>query len=92
MLPQIALGQSQSSILATAYFENEILDLLNVFIPPLMSSTMNADILTSRNGKNSNQSSSNDKQVSSDKGEVGRKEKADNEKSEKTIKNLESSS
>ncbi|MCD8210463.1 MAG: hypothetical protein LUC37_02835 [Prevotella sp.] len=45
MLPQIALGQSQSSILANAHFENDILDLVNVFIPPLMSSTMNADVL-----------------------------------------------
>lgn len=45
MLPPIALGQSQSSILANAYFENKILDLVNVFIPPLMSSTMNSDIL-----------------------------------------------
>lgn len=45
MLPQIALGQSQSSILATAYFENKILDLINVFIPPISSNTMNADIL-----------------------------------------------
>ena len=42
MLPQIALGQTQSAILATAYFENDILDLVRVFIPPLMSSTMNA--------------------------------------------------
>lgn len=49
MLPQIALGQSQSSILATAYFENDILDLVNVFIPPLMSSTMNAEILNRNN-------------------------------------------
>jgi len=39
MLPQIALGQSQSSILATAYFENEILDLNSIFTPPAMSST-----------------------------------------------------
>ena len=45
MLPQIALGQSQSSILATAYFENKILDLINVFIPPISSNTMNADML-----------------------------------------------
>jgi hypothetical protein len=45
MLPQIALGQSQSSILATAYFENDILDLVNVFIPPISSATMNADTL-----------------------------------------------
>lgn len=50
MLPQIALGQSQSSILATAYFENDILDLVNVFIPPLMSSTMNAEILNRGEG------------------------------------------
>lgn len=50
MLPQIALGQSQSSILATAYFENDILDLVNVFIPPLMSSTMNAEILNRNDG------------------------------------------
>ena len=45
MLPQVALGQSQSAVLATAYFENDILDLVNVFIPPLMSSTMNAEVL-----------------------------------------------
>ena len=45
MLPQIALGQTQSAILANAYFENDILDLANVFIPPMMSSTMNSDVL-----------------------------------------------
>ena len=75
MLPQIALGQSQSSILANAFFENDILDLINVFIPPLMSSTMNGDILSRSKGN-------------SDTG-AGRKEKPDDEKSEKTIKNLE---
>ena len=55
MLPQIALGQSQSSILATAYFENEVLDLINVFIPPLTSNTMNGDMLkkSDPNSKNS---------------------------------------
>ena len=52
MLPQIALGQSQSSILANAYFENDILDLVNVFIPPMMSSTMNADALQTMKEKN----------------------------------------
>ena len=75
MLPQIALGQSQSSILATAYFENDILDLVNVFIPPLMSSTMNADVL------NRNKSASD-----SENG-AGRPEKEDDEKSTKTIQN-----
>ena len=77
MLPQIALGQSQSSILANAYFENDILDLINVFIPPLMSSTMNGDILGRTKGG------------SGDGEGAGRKEKPDDEKSEKTIKNLE---
>ena len=78
MLPQIALGQSQSSILATAYFENDILDLINVFIPPLMSSTMNAEVL--------------DRNKNGEEKKVGRKEKADDEKSEKTIANRESMS
>ena len=81
MLPQIALGQSQSSILATAYFENDILDLVNVFIPPLMSSTMNADVLN----RNKTGTNLEDK-------EVGRPEKQDDEKATKTIQNRESMS
>ena len=52
LLPQIALGQSQSMILASAYFENEILDLITLFIPPMMSSTMNVEAMTSVTGKN----------------------------------------
>jgi hypothetical protein len=39
-MPVIALGQSQSSVYNLAYFENEILDLPSLMIPPLMSSTM----------------------------------------------------
>lgn len=50
MLPQVAMGQSQSTVLATAFFENDYLDLINVFIPPLISSTMNPDMLKARNG------------------------------------------
>ena len=82
MLPQIALGQSQSSILATAYFENDVLDLVSVFVPPLTSNTMNADALAQRNGNKNNKTSSS--------GEVGRPEKEDNEKSDKTLANRES--
>lgn len=52
LLAQIALGQSQSSILANAYFENDVLDLVNVFIPPMMSSTMNSDVLNRVNQQN----------------------------------------
>ena len=91
MLPQIALGQSQSSILANAYFENDILDLLNVFIPPLMSSTMNAEALNGGGGnKDSKSNNSSGKQKApGEEGQAGRKEKADDEKSEKTIANRE---
>ena len=83
MLPQIALGQSQSSILANAYFENDVLDLVNVFIPPMMSSTMNGETV---------QSLGNKKKAgdNSDNTQGGRPEKADDEKAEKTIQNKES--
>ena len=85
MLPQIALGQTQSSILANAYFENDVLDLVNVFIPPLMSSTMNADVL---NRVRSDQGKGN---AGSGSGEgPGRKELEDDQKSEKTLRNKES--
>ena len=82
MLPQIALGQAQSTILANAYFENQILDLVNIFIPPMMSSTMNSDVLNRLNNQN--------KQNSDSTG--GRPEKSDDEKSEKTLMNEESQS
>ena len=80
MLPQIALGQSQSSILANAYFENDILDLVNVFIPPMMSSTMNGETIQNLGDKKKNDTEP----------QGGRPEKADDEKAEKTIQNKES--
>ena len=82
MLPQIALGQSQSSILANAYFENDILDLVHVFIPPMCSNTMNAEAIANRSGKSSSDGDGD--------GNVGRNEKPNDEKSEKTIQNRES--
>lgn len=88
MLPQIALGQAQSAILANAYFENDILDLVNVFIPPLMSSTMNAEVLNRKNPGNGGIAGQN-----ANGGEgAGRPEKADDEKSTKTLQNEESMS
>ena len=89
MLPQVALGQSQSSILANAYFENDILDLVRVFIPPMMSSTMNAEALAGRGnvtGKEGNKIDTS----SSGNGQAGRPEKEDNQKSDKTIANRQS--
>ena len=75
MLPQIALGHSQSSILNTAYFENEVMHLSEIMIPPLMSSTMSMDDLKNR---------------TSTENEAGRPEKPDSEKSDKTLQNKES--
>lgn len=89
MLPQVALGQTQSSILAAAYFENDILDLVRVFIPPMMSSTMNAEALAGRRnvtGKEGNADNSSGNGA----GQTGRPQKPDNEKSDKTIANRQS--
>ena len=88
MLPQVALGHSQSFILNAAVFENEILKLSEIMIPPLMSSTLNGeDVL---GNKNSNNSTKNQNTQSNSSGEAGRPEKSDDEKSSKTIANLES--
>jgi hypothetical protein len=84
MLPQVALGQTQSSILANAYFENDILDLVRVFVPPLTSNTMNAEALQQRSAANRSGGSSGNQEG------AGRPEKEDNEKSDKTIANRES--
>ena len=86
MLPQIALGQSQSSILATAFFESNLLDLVNVFIPPMSSNTMNAEVLAARKQSGSGANSST--QTSSDG--AGRPELDDSEKSDKTLANRQS--
>jgi hypothetical protein len=84
MLPMIALGQSQSSILANAYFETQVLDLVSLFIPPLTSNTMNSDALkTAKDGKGKTSENG-------EESKPGRKEKDDGEKSDKTIANRES--
>lgn len=82
MLPSVALGQTQSSVLANAYFENDILDLVRVFVPPLTSNTMNAEALQNRGNISG--------KTGSDQEGAGRPEKEDNQKSEKTIQNRES--
>lgn len=98
MLPQIALGHSQSFILNSITFENDVLHLSQIMIPPLMSSTLNGeDVLgtsqnkTSQSGNTSSNSSSTSTKSSSEK-TSGRPEKEDSQKSEKTIQNRESMS
>ena len=93
MLGQIALGQPQSAILADAYFENEVLNLVNVLIPPLMSSTMNADVLDKKVGTHENVTkTTQEMEVAGEETQRGRKELSDDQKSEKTIQNRESMS
>ena len=93
MLPQIALGHSQSSILSTAYFENEILHLNDIMIPPLMSSTLNMEDLKGKTDETQKSKTQNKTvgQVDEEK-QVGRPEKEESQKSEKTIQNQESMS
>ena len=87
-MPMVALGHAQSSVYNLAYFENEILNLPAIMIPPLMSSTMSGeDILGTRE-----QSRQSNSQNTSEENSVGRPEKPDDKKSEKTIQNLESMS
>lgn len=75
LLPQVALGQQQSTIIATAIFENQLLHLDELFIPPQMSSTISAKETEASGGSAG-----------------GRPTLADDEKSEKTIRNIESGS
>ena len=96
ILPQIALGHSQSFILNTAHFENEVLHLTELMLPNLLSSTMNlADLLgkNEQNNSDNNQKKTegqNKTQKIPEKKEAGRPEKDDDQKSEKTIQNKES--
>lgn len=86
MLPQIALGHSQSFILNSVVFENDILHLSEIMIPPLMSSTMSsADVLNKGKTSTSAQPATGEA-----KGDAGRPEKSDDQKSDKTIANKES--
>lgn len=78
ILPQVALGHSQSSILHTAHFENEVLHLSELMLPPLQSSTLNAEGLAQIAATNKGN------------GKTGRPKKEDSEKSPKTIANEES--
>lgn len=95
LLSQIALGHSQSFILNAAHFENEILHLSEIMIPPLMSSTMGSEDILGLKGSSSNNKTQNNSGSSgsgtakASSGEAGRPEKPDDQKSEKTIQNKE---
>ena len=86
-LPQLALGHTQSEILAELDFENNVLDLSTIMIPAQMSSTMSSKDLDKTDKTNSTK-----KQNDLEDNKGGREELPDDEKSDKTLKNLESMS
>ena len=87
MLPQIALGHSQSFILNSAHFENEILHLSEIMIPPLMSSTLNGEDILGKSGKANDSKTQNNTGAKApiEKKAAGRPETPDDKKSQKTI-------
>lgn len=89
MLPQIAMGHSQSSIVNTAYFENNLLHLTDIMIPPLMSSVMSAETILD---KQEQSGSGNSETSIGEESTGGRPEKEESEKSDKTLQNEESQS
>lgn len=89
ILPAVALGQTQSSVLASVKFENEILDLPSKFIPPMSSNTMSAQTAEAiRSGNIGN------KNLDDSEKKPGRPSNESQGKSvsEKTIQNRESES
>ena len=89
MLPQIALGHSQSFILNTAHFENEVLHLSEIMIPPLMSSTLNGDDIL---GNSKKTTTAKTQGTTTETKTGGRPEKPDDQKSDKTLANREAMS
>lgn len=89
MLAQIALGHSQRAIMDTAYFENEVLGLSEVMIPPMMSSTIGSEDIQALGNRNK---SKTDTSQNNQEAEAGRPAKEDSELSDKTIANKESAS
>ena len=81
LLPQIALGESPSTVLATAVFENQMMKLDEIFTPPQMSSTIS---------KTQQSGGGNGRQQQQQSEEPGRPELPQDEKSDKTIANEES--
>ena len=86
-MPMVSLGHSQSSVVNLAHFENDILNLPAMMIPPLMSSTMNGEDILGTREQNRQSKSQN-----TSEGQTGRPEKPDDQKSDKTIQNKESMS
>ena len=89
LLPQVALGMTQNEIIATACFENDMLLLNELFVPPQMSSTMSGTKAPEQDRNKTAEKKDTNNAQPNKKG--GRPEKPDDEKSEKTLRNIEAS-
>ena len=85
LLASVALGQSQAAVIATAKFENEVLDIADIF-----SSQQQKE--ENKSKLNTNTSNKQPEEEGVEKKKVGRQEKPDDQKSEKTIRNREAMS
>ena len=90
LLASVALGQSQLSVIATAKFENEVLDITDI----LSSKADKEDRAAKKAQSNSNQTTVQTEQKSKtqETKKTGRPEKPDDQKSAKTIQNKEAMS
>ena len=84
MFAQIALGHSQNSILSTAYFENDVLGLSEIMIPPMMSSTIGSEDIQNLGKKGKTEVPGSEDNTG------GRPKKETTELSDKTLANQES--
>lgn len=91
ILPQVALGHSQSSILATIEFENNVLHLAESMIPPLSSNNISKNQVLNGQGNYPNSQNQQTSKTASTgtSGQAGRPEKEASQKSDKTIANNE---
>ena len=91
LLTQVALGMPQTVVMSAAMFENQMLKLDEVFIPPQMSSTMSGnDSEGEDNNKDSDTTQSGDTGNVQPHDEGGRPEVDTVEKSETTVETEES--
>lgn len=81
LLPQVALGHPQSIVLATAYFENKLMKLDELFTPPQMSSTMSG-----KEEEKGEDSAEKDTKKLPNQDEGGRPETPDDQKADITLK------
>lgn len=86
MLPQVALGQSQTSVMSTAVFENKLLKLDELFVAPQMSSTISGKSGSGSTDK-SGSSAAQTTEAAGGSEEMGRPELDDDKKSDKTLAN-----